>query len=287
MKKNDIIEIYCPKCDEINSLPFENSLKDQVITCKNCGIRIYWKNCPKCDTGWYTLNKDEECPSCNDSNNDTTDSKPTTMAGKAKKLIYKVFLLLLTLIIAAALMIFTKILFVYIQHLLFSNPNIIFISPGDASLYMSFISFLLFVLGIGWFVINCFYKNFHITASVFCLLLILPLVITIFNYTAFYNNKIVTHSIFSSNTYSYNNIKAIHVSYDDKYGTDYDLVMKDNTTINMLTLDENLTYVIMVQNKIMGLKLGIPQTMTADAYSVLSQKIHPKSLLKQQFKIID
>ncbi len=60
----DYIEVCCGKCKEMNKFDLEKSFQNTSLTCKKCHTKIYWFNCPKCETGYYSLSKAEPCYEC-------------------------------------------------------------------------------------------------------------------------------------------------------------------------------------------------------------------------------
>jgi len=67
-KKDDLddnIVIECPKCSNVvTQEPLEDSFEDKKLVCKECGIDLFWLNCPECETGYCTAEKNAPCPGC-------------------------------------------------------------------------------------------------------------------------------------------------------------------------------------------------------------------------------
>ena len=73
---DDKVEIYCPACGKLVELiDFEECFTDREFTCPRCGSKVYWKNCPLCETGYIGVDPDASCPECPDTE-DTPNADP-------------------------------------------------------------------------------------------------------------------------------------------------------------------------------------------------------------------
>ena len=61
----DLIPIECPKCKKFATQKTIDELCDDFqLECQHCKTRLFWSNCPKCETGYFTEDKSEPCPEC-------------------------------------------------------------------------------------------------------------------------------------------------------------------------------------------------------------------------------
>lgn len=79
----DSIEIICEHCKTKNFLEFEKSETDISINCVKCSSVIYWHVCSKCETGFYSMEKDFKCPDCSpEDNNEVKKVKSSSLIKK-------------------------------------------------------------------------------------------------------------------------------------------------------------------------------------------------------------
>lgn len=62
--KKDVIDIYCDTCKKEFQLSFEDSFNNTTIICTECGTKLYWFSCPRCETGYSSSDKNAACPTC-------------------------------------------------------------------------------------------------------------------------------------------------------------------------------------------------------------------------------
>lgn len=61
----DTIAIECPKCSKIVAqVPLDDSFENRKLRCEECNIALFWINCPECETGYCTAEKNAPCPGC-------------------------------------------------------------------------------------------------------------------------------------------------------------------------------------------------------------------------------
>ncbi len=284
-KQADMLDIHCEKCREINYKEFEEVVTQEVATivCKNCGAKIYWKNCPRCETGWYSNDRDCKCPDCEEGTSKTTDK-----SGNIIRRIPGIAIALVAFGVAAFL---SKMLYLHVQIFLFFNNDTIFIAPGELSYWLSFPSALFVLMGGAWIFINVKNKDTGLKQNLIIAVIFFTLpVMSLFNYSAFYKDKIVVNSVFSDASYNYDNISSVHVDYYSKRFAErlkYIIKMDDGEEIDMLSYQGNFKYALVIQNKIIRLNKKIPHTIDKKAYEKLKQRVASGDVLDELFKIVD